>query len=93
MCLCNNWLFLKISKQKYLTKRYDEANEAVTTEGIELENTSLIMGLATDINPMPPVHNIVEVENNSQNCGVFMTVLTLTLLSDPPVDVAGGVQP
>ena len=49
------------------TKRYDDANEEVTMEGIELENTSLIIGLATDINPMPPVIKSVEVENNNQN--------------------------
>ena len=47
--------------------KYEEANEAVTIWGIELANTSAIIGLATDINPIPPVASNVDVENNSQN--------------------------
>ena len=50
-----------------LTNKYDDAKDAVTNEGMDVVKTSLIMGLATDINPIPPVHNMVDVENNSQN--------------------------
>ena len=53
--------------QFLLTNKYDDAKEAVTIDGIDVANTSPIMGLATDIKPIPPVANKVDVENNSQN--------------------------
>ena len=63
--------------------------------GIELVKTSLIMGLATDIKPIPPVQSMVDVPNNSQNCGVFITSVTLTLptRAEEEPEGAGGVQP
>ena len=59
---------------------------------MDVANTSPIMGLATDIKPIPPVANKVDVENNSQNWGVFIHVPTSTFKAEP-VEVAGGVQP
>ena len=61
---------------------------------MEPVNTSEIMGLATDMSPMPPVASSVEVVKSSQNCGVRITLATFTL--EPPLEsalTAGGVQP
>jgi len=44
-----------------IAKRYDEAKLAVTICGIVLLNTSLIMGLATLISPIPPVQSIAKI--------------------------------
>jgi len=57
---------------------------------MDVVNTSAIMGLATLIRPMPPVANRVEVENSSQNWGVFMTLPTLTFPAEAAWP-AGGV--
>ena len=48
-----------------------------------LVNTSPIMGLATDMSPMPPVQSSVEVPNSSQNWGVFITSVTFTFRPPP----------
>lgn len=47
--------------------KYADANDAVTKWGIDFEKISPIIGLATEIRPIPPVANNVEVENKSQN--------------------------
>ncbi len=69
----------------------------MTREGTELVKTSLIMGLATDISPIPPVQSSVDVEKSNQNCGVFITDVTLTLPGRDPAlplsEIWGGVQP
>lgn len=54
-------------------RRKEEANEDVTTNGRRDENTSLIIGFATDIKPIPPVATQNNVVPSNQNCGVFMT--------------------
>ena len=46
-----------------IAKRYEEAKLAVTMVGMLLLNTSAIIGLATLIRPMPPVHNMAEKKN------------------------------
>ena len=47
--------------------KYADANDAVTKWGNAFVKISPIIGLATDISPMPPVANNVEVEKRSQN--------------------------
>ena len=80
---------LDFAAEKYFSKNL----RPVTTEGIDVVKTSLIMGFATDINPIPPVHNAVDVAKSSQNWGVFKTVLASTLLDPAPLETGGGVQP
>jgi hypothetical protein len=43
-----------------MASRYEDAKLAVTIPGIVLLNTSLIIGLATLIRPMPPVQRRAE---------------------------------
>ena len=69
----------------------------MTICGMELVKTSAIIGLATDMSPIPPVQSRVEVEKRSQNCGVFITSVTFTLPGratepEPEAEGAGGVQ-
>jgi hypothetical protein len=47
--------YVKLELPPAMASRYEDAKLAVTIPGIVLLNTSLIIGLATLIRPMPPV--------------------------------------
>ena len=49
-----------------IASKYDEAKLAVTIAGIELLKTSLIIGFATLMRPMPPVHSM------AKNCKILI---------------------
>ena len=62
---------------------------AVTKAGIASAKTDWIIGLATDMIPIPPVQRRVEVEKRSQNWGVLKRLSTWTL-APAPAWLTGG---
>ena len=59
--------------------RYTLAKAGVTRRGMASVNTFWIIGLATDMRPMPPVARRVAVDQRSQNWGVLSRLSTGTL--------------
>ena len=62
-----------------MAKRYEEAKLAVTMVGMLLLNTSAIIGLATLIRPMPPVHNMAEKKKTKQTQSLHTAQLVLEI--------------